>query len=88
MTNEQRRDRQAQLERDWTADQQARPNVPPSAPPLTANAYCPVARDHRHVGWTSKDGTRRCQSCCAVLDPVTRQWQYVRAAITVHGGEQ
>lgn len=96
MTNAERRQQQAQIERDWTADQQARHNEPPSPPPLESNAYCAVARDHRHHGWTSQDGKRRCQSCCAVFDPASGTWQSAieaaraqeQAAITIHGGER
>lgn len=99
MTKEDRRADRAALDAEYTRQQQARPNVPPSAPPpIDAPAYCPCSRDHRHYGWTSKDGIRRCQSCCAVWDPIGGTWlsaikaaraqEQAIAATTTHGGEQ
>lgn len=98
MTNEERRADRAALAAEYTRDQQARPNLPPTPrPPLDSPAYCAV--NGRHQSWTSpRDHKRRCWYCCAVWDPIAGAWQsaieaaraqeQAIAATTVHGGEQ
>lgn len=67
MSGADRRAQQAQLEREWTATANARPNISPRAIPAEGSAdYCgPNMRGHRHdFSMKHRDGSRSCWFCC------------------------
>lgn len=71
MTGQERRARQAEIEREFAEDMAARPNVATYRPPPSTDSpdYCTVSRSGRHACWTSKkDQKRRCYHCCAIVE--------------------